>query len=263
MPTAPIPHPTPDPLMETQLFWARNKMPILIAIAAILVALAGYGAYQYRAARREVAAAAALAQAKTSENYEKVISDYRSTPAAGSAYLLLGAQQRKADKFAEANLTLQKFLHVNPKHELVTTAKMAIAANHESLGNTDEALDTYRRLAAEHPKDFNAPLALLAQMSILKRTGKIDEARKVCETILTQYRESFASAEATQQLRQLKPTEVPLAPDAAAAPEGTDAAADLQPGVDEGANGAPPRAAGGASIPTVVVSPAASAAPTP
>ncbi len=263
MPTAPISHPTPDPLMETQLFWARNKMPILIAIAAILIALVGYGAYQYRAARRAVAAAAALAQAKTSESYQKVISDYQSTPAAASAYLLLAAEQRMANQFADANLTLQKFLHVNPKHELVATAKMAIAANHESLGNTEEALDTYRRLAADHPKDFNAPLAMLAQVSILKRTGKIDEARKVCETILTQYRESFASAEATQQLRQLKPADVPAAPSAAAAPNGTDAAADLQPGVDDDANAAPAQGAGGASVPPIVVSPAASAAPTP
>ena len=262
MPTAPIPHPTPDPLMETQLFWARNKMPILIAIAAILIALVGYGAYQYRAARHQVAAAAALAQAKTSENYEKVISDYQSTPAAASAYLFLAAEQRKADKFADANLTLQKFLRVNPKHELIATAKMAIAANHESLGNTEEALDTYRRLAADHPKDFNAPLALLAQVSILKRTGKIDEARKVCETILTQYRESFASAEAAQELRQLK-ADVPAAPSAAAAPNGTDAAADVQPGADGDANAAPAQSGGGASVPPIVASPAASTAASP
>ncbi len=244
MPNVPTSHPTPDPLMETQLFWVRNKMSILVGFTAILLALAAYGAYEYYSARRDAAAAGALAEGKTAENYQKVIADYPSTPAGQSAYLLLAAEQRKADKFADANATLQKFLDQNPKHELVTTAKMGIAANLEALGHTDEALDTYRRLAADYPTDFNAPLAMLEQVPLLKRAGKTDEARKVCETILTQYRESYASAEATQQLRQLKPAELPASPQA------------VSPVIGD-PNAPPAQNAGGA------VTPAPSTAPTP
>ncbi|MDQ6626599.1 MAG: hypothetical protein M3Y69_10775, partial [Verrucomicrobiota bacterium] len=60
-----------------------------------------------------------------------------------------------------------------------------------------------------------APLALLSEAQLLRRTGKNDDARRVCETILTQYRESFASAEASNLLRRLKPA-VPAEPAAAA-----------------------------------------------
>lgn len=240
--------------METQLFWARNKVPVLVALVAILGALAAYGAFQFYAARRDAAAANALAQAKSADAFQKVISDHPSTPAAASARLLLAAEQRKGNKFAEANATLQKFLDTNPKHELVTTAKMAIAANLESLGNTDEALDTYRRLAADYPKDFNAPLAMIAQVPILKRSGNTDDARKVCEAILTQYRESYASAEASQQLRQMKLAEAPptdSAVNALPAPAGADS------------DSAPAQDGEGSSIPLVEISPAASAVPTP
>jgi TolA-binding protein len=140
-----------------------------------------------------------------------VINDYASAPAAASAALMMAAEQRKTQKFAEANTTLQKFISANPKHELVTTAQMAMAGNLESLGKPNEALELYRRVAAEHPRDFNAPLALLAQVPLLKATGQIDQARQVCETVLTQYRDSEASSEATRYLRTLKPA-TPAAP---------------------------------------------------
>lgn len=251
MPTAPITHPTSDPLMETEIFWARHKVSIVLAIAAIAVALAAYGAYQYRVAQQDTAAAGVLAQAKSAENYQKLIAEYPSTPAATSAYLLLAAEERKANKFAEAIATLQKFLEKNPKHELVTTAKMAMAGNLEALDKTDEALETYRRLASDYPKDFNAPLAMLAEVPILKRTGKADEARKVCETILTQYRESYASAEASQQMRQLKPAEEPQAATPLAVPGS---------GIEGGP--AAQQTGEGASVPPVAAT-ASSAAPTP
>ena len=65
---------------------------------------------------------------------------------------------------------------------------MAMAANLESLGKYDEALTTYQRLAAGDPHGFNAPIALLSEVHLLKEKNQIDEARRVCETILTQCR---------------------------------------------------------------------------
>lgn len=232
-------------------------MPIMVGIAALLLALASYGGLRYMKARKHAAAAAILAEAKLPETYRKLIAEYPSTPAAASAHLMLAAEQRKSDKFDESNATLQNFLGRNGKHPLVATAKMMIGANLESLGKTNEALEHYRRLAADHPRDFNAPLAMLAQIRLLKAKGNQDEARKVCETILTQYRESYASAEATQQLRQLKPAETPAPPAAAGAPApGAEGAAASQE-----ASSAPAGAA--ASVPPAETSPATSGAATP
>lgn len=209
------PHTSPpaevDPTIETQVFWMKYQKPIIFGVLALLAAGAIFGAYTLYTNRRNDAAAALLAQAKTQPDYEKVISDYGSTPAAASAHLMLAAEQRKAQKYGEAIATLQKFISAHPKHELVTTAQMALAANLESSGKPDEALEQYRRVAAEHPRDFNAPLALLAQVPLLKAKGQVDQARQVCETLLTQYRESEASSEASRYLRTLKPT-APTAP---------------------------------------------------
>jgi len=86
---------------------------------------------------------------------------------------------------------------------------MAMAANLESMGKTDEALAMYQQIASAYPNSFNAPLALLSQVYILKAKNRNDDARRICETILTQYRTSFWAGEAMQQLRLIKPISSP------------------------------------------------------
>ena len=94
---------------------------------------------------------------------------------------------------------------------------MTMAANLESMGKSDEALSMYQKIASSYPNSFNAPLALLSQVYILKAKNRAGEARRICETILTQYRTSFWAGEAFQELRLLKPSG-PSEPAAAAGP---------------------------------------------
>jgi TolA-binding protein len=239
-----VPTSTPDPLLETQVFWDKYKMPILFGILAVLLVIGAISAFRFFAARKNAVAAELFSNAKGIEDYQKVIAQYPTSGATASAYLLLAAQQREKKQFAEANTSLQTFVDKFSDHQLVTTAKMAIAGNLESLGKPDEALEAYRRLAADSPTSFNAPLAMLAQVPLLKQKGQVDEARRVCETVLTQYRDSYAASEATRLLRSLKPATPPAAAPAPAAPA---------------ANAPAP----GANVPPVAASPAASVAPTP
>jgi tetratricopeptide (TPR) repeat protein len=116
----------------------------------------------------------------------------------------LADSQRNEKKFTEANATLQTFLDKYPKHEMAGTARLGMGANLEALGKKDEALTAYQRLAASDPRAFTAPIALFSQIHLLKEKNQIEEARRVCETILTQYRESRVVGEVTRQLRQLK-----------------------------------------------------------
>jgi tetratricopeptide (TPR) repeat protein len=203
---------TIDPALETSVFWERNKGVIITALVAALVCGLGYVGYLLYNKRRDEQAATALASAKVAQDYQQVLDRFAGTPASANAYLLLADAQRSEGKFAEANATLRAFIAKYPKHELITTAWMAIGANLESMGNADEALATYQRLAASNPKSFNAPLALLSQVHILKQKGQMQEARQICETILTQYRDSALSGEASRQLRYLKPKAEPAAP---------------------------------------------------
>jgi len=231
--------PTPDPVLDTQMFWMRNKVAIMATVAGLLVLFAAYSGYRYYTTQQNRAAALLLSQAKTGAEYQKVIEQYPRSNAASSAYLMLAAAQRKEQKFAEANASLKTFLEKYPKHEFVTTAMMAMAGNLDGLGKGDEAIEQYRRVAAEHPRSFNAPLALMAEVPLLKAKGDFEGARRVCETVLTQYRDSVAAPDATRQLRLMKSAQ----PAAVPAPGGQGSAEQ--------------------SAPPVIISPAASAAATP
>jgi tetratricopeptide (TPR) repeat protein len=204
MPT--VPPPSYDAALETRVFWDRFKSQIIAALIIVSLAIIGFGGYRFYIDRNAAAASAMLASAKSAGAYQQVIANYPNTPAAADAYLLLGEAQRKEEKFADANTTLQVFINKNPDHELVSTAKMAMAANLESMGKNDEALSMYQQIASTYPNSFNAPLALLSQVYLLKPKKQTEEARRLCETILTRYRESFWAGEAAQELRLLKPS---------------------------------------------------------
>ncbi len=204
MPTVPLP--SYDAALETRVFWERFKTEIISALIIVALAIVGFGAYRFYSDRRAASASAMLASAKSADAYQQVIADYPNTPAAADGYLLLAEAQRKEKKFTEANATLQVFIDKNPNHELVSTAKMAMAANLESMGKNDEALSMYQQIASTYPNSFNAPLALLSQVYLLKSKIQTEEARRVCETILTRYRESLWAGEAAQELRLLKPS---------------------------------------------------------
>jgi TolA-binding protein len=177
----------------------------MMAIGVAVLALLGYAAYWLYTDRRDAAAAALLASSHDANGYQQVITRFDGTNSGATAYLLLAEAQRTAGNYAESNTTLQKFIDKHPKHELVSTGRVGIAANLQSLGRNDEALAMYQRVAADYPKSYSAPLALISQVSILKTKGQHDAARRICETILTQYRESIWANEAMQQLRTLKP----------------------------------------------------------
>jgi predicted negative regulator of RcsB-dependent stress response len=193
-----------DPVLETQVFWERHKKEVFAVLIVTILAVAAWGAYWIYTDRRDAAAANLLASAKTAADFQKVIAQYPATPAGASANLFLADEQRKEKKFTEANATLQAFIDKYPKHGMRGTARITMAANLESLGKRDEALAAYQRLAADDPDGFTAPMAMLSQVHLLKEKNQLEEARRVCETILTKYRESLVAGEATRQLRLLK-----------------------------------------------------------
>jgi tetratricopeptide (TPR) repeat protein len=195
---------TSDPVLERPVLWDLHKRNVMAVLVIALLAVAAYGGYLFYSYRRDMTSANLLAGAKTPAEYQKIITDYSGTAAGGSAYLLLADSQRAEKKYSEANATLQTFLDKYPKHEMVGTARMAMAANLEELGKKDEALALYQQIAASEPKAFTAPVALYSQIHLLKEKNQVAEARRVCETILTQYRESRLAGEVQRQLRLLK-----------------------------------------------------------
>lgn len=194
-----------DSTFEAQVIWIRYRKEFVALLAFAILAMIAFGGYQFYRERREAAASTVMGAARTSSDFQAVIDHYSDTAAAADAYLLLADEQRKNAKFTEANTSLHRFIERFPQHQLVSTARMAMAANLESMGKHDEAFVIYQQIASANSTSFNAPFALLAQVQILQVKGRLDDARRTCETILTRYRESYAAMEAMRLLRTLKP----------------------------------------------------------
>jgi predicted negative regulator of RcsB-dependent stress response len=222
-----------DAAVEARVFWMRFQKEIAAALIVAVLAMIGFASYSLYTNRRDSNAAELLGNAKTEQDYQGVISRYSGTPAGASACLLLADKQRNEKKFAEANATLKEFIDKHPDHDFVPTAELAMAANLEALAKNDEALAIYQQVAAKYPNSFIAPLALISEVPLLKAKNRIEDARRICEDILTKYRipgqpvdaatrdnrmETVWAGEAMRQLRSLKPPEQPKLPPAAAAP---------------------------------------------
>ena len=234
---------TTDRPLEAQVFWYKYQREIAILLGLAVLGIVGVAGYRLYRDRREVTAATLFSAAKMPAAYEDLINQYSDTAAAASAYLLLADAQRKDGKYAEANATLGKFLEKFPRHELANTARMAMAANLQAMGKDDEAFATYQQIASANVPGFNAPTALIEQVHILQEKGRTEDARRICETIMTQYRDSYAAMEASQLLRTFLKTAKPETPPVIAPPK--------------------PGASASASVPpTVKVLPAAPPAPT-
>ena len=196
---------TPDPVLETRIFWDRYKREIAAVIGIALLAAIGFSTYRYYEQRRENEAAAAVASAKTPEDYRRAIANYPKSPALATAYLSAADALRNAKDYAGANAELQQFVDKFASHSMATTARMAIASNLEAMGKNDEALATYQKIAASYPRDFLAPLAMISEVHLFEAKGQHDDARKACEDVMSQHSDSYFAAEAGAMLRRLKP----------------------------------------------------------
>ncbi len=207
MPTAPPA--THDAKVDVQVFWIKYHKEIAAFLVVLILAAIGVAGYRFYCEHQNSLAASLLANAKKAPDYQQVITKYPNTPAGASAYLMLAQAQRTEKNFAASSTTLQDFIAKHPKHELVTSVRVAIAANSESLGKTDEALSIYEQVVAADPKSFNAPLAIISQIHLLKAKNQPDAARRLCEKMLLDYAESFWASEAMREMRNLKPSAPP------------------------------------------------------
>ena len=189
-----------DPLV----FWIKHKSQILMYTTMVIVALALYFAYWVFEKSRREHSEQALANAKTVEDYRKVVDEYPKSAAAADALLLEADKLRDEGKFDESTAALRSFIEKFPKHSLISGAYASLAADQEAQGKLDDALLNYKKVTASYPTSFSAAAAYIAQGRILNQQGKTEEARHAYETVMTQFAESPFQQEAMMEMRKLK-----------------------------------------------------------
>ncbi len=202
-------------LNNQEQFFLKYRKQILIAVAAILLIIAGCLAYKtFVAEPRENKASTAMAKAqemfaerdfqkalngdKTNEGFLSVIENYGGTDAANLAKGYAGLCYAQMGKWQEAVKYLEDF---SPKSDAIISPAIvgALGNAYANTGNVDEAISTLKEAASmadsrsESVNNTTSPTYLLQAARLLESQKKTDEALKIYKEIKEKYVNSAAA----------------------------------------------------------------------
>jgi outer membrane protein assembly factor BamD (BamD/ComL family) len=196
----------PSPPLSTfdpQIFWELHKQKILAGALVLVLVLIGGSIYFGLQAIKTQKAEAAYASADSIEGWQSVIHQYPDSIAAGNSYLQIGSKLREDSKYQESDTAYDFFVHHFPKHPLLVTGYMGLAANAELENHPDKALNTYKDVATQYNSSYLAPMALFQQARLVAAKGDLKEAQQLFESVVRRYPESSFAGEAGRRAGRL------------------------------------------------------------
>lgn len=187
-------------ISDADFFWEQHWKKFGLGLIAVVLAILVVGAWAFYRSHVRSSAAAAYAAAHAPEQWREVIAQFPGSTVAGNAELRLAAALRAEGKLGEAAEQLGQFLAAQPDHPLAGAAELTLGGIRQLEGNTSAALEAYRVTSERHATSYAAPLALLAEASLLEAQGKPGESRAVLTSIGTSYPETPAAMVSAAQL---------------------------------------------------------------
>ncbi len=187
--------------LETEIFWDRHKTKIIGIFVLVVLAIVGYTIFLFVRTRAIEAANTQLSSAKTIDELNKMIASHPTSVVAADATLVLAQKQAEAKNFEAAAASAQSVIEKFPSYPLIGAARLAVGANLAAAGKLDQADAAYKVAAEADPKDFAAPLALLARANLAKLRGNGAEARRFLDDIIARYPNTDSAMQAEQEKR--------------------------------------------------------------
>ncbi|MEI6536643.1 MAG: tetratricopeptide repeat protein, partial [Verrucomicrobiaceae bacterium] len=181
-PVAPLP-------AENQIeqFLERNFKTIMLAMVLLAVLLLGLGVKRYFSHQSDLEAAEKFTAANTIEDCDFVIQKYSGSLAAGNAILMKSEllwNQCKKESSIEA---LKTFAKDYKSHSLHPQMLLGLASKQAALGENDAVRQTCETLLKSYPQSEMAPAAQIQLGDLLWQEGKIDDAKKLYESLPRTY----------------------------------------------------------------------------
>jgi outer membrane protein assembly factor BamD (BamD/ComL family) len=216
MTTQPMAEPTqPVPTFDPEIFWEFHKKKIILGAIVALLVLIGGGGYVLFQTIQNQKAAAAFSSAGSIDGWKAVINQFPSSVAAGNSYLRIAGQLRSDGKYQDSDGAYDTFVHQFPKHPLLVTAYMGLAANAELEKDARKALDHYKKITDQFGSSFEAPMALYNQGRLTEEIATatdqskeasqsgLRQAQTLFESVVTRYPTSIAAQIAEPEAKRL------------------------------------------------------------
>lgn len=192
-----------DESFGLELFWEKNKTAILLGVASLVALALAVTIWFYRQHTIAEEAQKAFAVANTPDAWREVIAKFPHSMPAASSRLMLAESLRDSGDLKGSTEVYNEFIaqvpNSNPLHGL---ALLGLAQNASASGDMDASLEKLKE-AATSSSTYAAELALLLEGRQLAEAGKYQEARRIYESIPTEFPNSLVARIALSQLEQI------------------------------------------------------------
>ena len=187
--------PAPAPVLPAEVSQIMQVVkdyivPVGAGILIALVIIIGFGLYKSSKAAKAEKAAAALMQAQSLEDIQRVAKEYDGTPAAPAALLGLANSYLQSGQILMAKNTYDQFISEYPSHIMMPSAELGKAYCLEAEGDLPGALGAYQAFVTKYPDYFLVPEAIFSQGRCLEQLGRFDESIVVYENFMVNDPES-------------------------------------------------------------------------
>ncbi len=165
-------------------------LPIGVGLLIAIVIIVGYGMYKSNKSAKSEEAAAALMQARSLEDIQRVAKEYKTTPAGPAALLGLANNYLQSGQIQMAKTTYDQFITEYPQHIMVPSAELGKAYCIEAEGDFNGAITAFQAFVTNNPGYFMAPEAILSQGRCLEQLGRYDDAIILYENFIAENPES-------------------------------------------------------------------------
>ena len=194
-------------LNAKEAFFVKYQKPILIAVAAIILLIAGCFLYKnFVSEPREAEASTAIAKGQelfANQDYDKALkgegsykgfiklaADYSSTDAGNLANLYAGLCYANLEKWQEAAQFIEKFDGADD--QMISPAAMGALGNvYAHLNQLDKAVSTLVKAAEKADNNSLSPTFLIQAGQILESQNKKAEALKLYQQVKEKYFQSM------------------------------------------------------------------------
>lgn len=206
---------------------ANQKKLILLGILAV-ICLVVYVIWTGLGRKAEEEAAAAVAKARTSPDYELVSQEYDGKSAGGSAILLKSQLLWGDQQQQEAIEALETFVSKYPEHPAVGSAYASLGSYQRQLKRLDKAKEAFKK--AVDSESAASSLALLSLGDLELQAGEDENAEGIYKEIISKYESSHLQVKSMAQARlklinvksptekKSEPTQPTITPEATTSP---------------------------------------------
>ncbi len=170
---------------EPDLFWQQHGKKVMAGLVAVAVVGLAVLGWQRQKAAEEQQIAKWLAEANDVPSLAALANGQAGKETGAQALLRMADLQFKQNQIAEATSSYRKFLDMYPRHALVGSAQLGLAACLETQGNLDGALAEYKRIVDLSPTGYASLSARVGMARCLEAKGEFKQARQIYEELMS------------------------------------------------------------------------------